>query len=92
MRFLENAENVVFLGPPGIGKIHLATAIGILTAQNRYSTYFVNCHALIDMLKRSHYGNRLSEKMKWFSRNKLFIIDEIDYLPMDLQGATSSFS
>ena len=51
MRFLENAENVVFLGPPGVGKTHLATAIGTLAAQNRYSTYYVNCHALIDMLQ-----------------------------------------
>lgn len=65
MRFLKNAENVVFLGPPGVGKTHLATAIGTLAAQNRYSTYYVNCHALIDMLKRSHYENRLSEKILW---------------------------
>ena len=37
--------------------------------------------------KRSHYENRLPEKMKWFSRYKLLIIDEIGYLPMDIQGA-----
>ena len=43
------------------------------------------------MLKRSHYENRLSEKMKWFSRYKLLIIDEIGYLPMDIQGANLFF-
>lgn len=91
MRFLENAENVVFLGPPGVGKTHLATAIGTLAAQNRYSTYYVNCHALIETLKRSHFENRLPEKMKWFSRYKLLIIDEIGYLPMDIQGANLFF-
>ena len=44
MRFLENGENVVFLGPPGVGKTHLASALGLVAAQHRFSTYYVNCH------------------------------------------------
>jgi DNA replication protein DnaC len=47
MRFVGNAENVVFLGPPGVGKTHLATALGMVAAQNRYSMYYINCHTLI---------------------------------------------
>ena len=46
MRFLENGENVVFLGPPGVGKTHLASALGLVAAQHRFSTYYVNCHQL----------------------------------------------
>jgi DNA replication protein DnaC len=91
LRFTENAENVVFLGPPGVGKTHLATALGIVAARARFSTYYVSCHALIEQLKRSHFENRLHEKMKWFARYKLLIIDEIGYLPMDIQGANLFF-
>ena len=41
MRFLENGENVVFLGPPGVGKTHLASALGLVAAQHRFSTYYI---------------------------------------------------
>ena len=52
MRFVGNAENVVFLGPPGVGKTHLATALGMVAAQHRFSMYYINCHTLIEQLKR----------------------------------------
>ena len=50
MRFLENGENVVFLGPPGVGKTHLASALGLVAAQHRFSAYYINCHQLIEQL------------------------------------------
>ena len=91
MRFVENAENIVFLGPPGVGKTHLATALGMVGAQNRYSTYYINCHTLIEQLKKSHYENRLPDKLKILGKYKILIIDEIGYLPMDIQGANLFF-
>ena len=91
MRFLENAENIVFLGPPGVGKTHLATAIGMEAARHRFSTYYVNCHTLIEQLKKSHYENHLPDKLRTLGRYKLLIIDEIGYLPMDIQGANLFF-
>ena len=91
MRFIENAENIVFLGPPGVGKTHLATAIGMETAQHRFSTYYISCHILIEQLKKAHFENRLPDKLKALSRYKLLIIDEIGYLPMDIQGANLFF-
>ncbi len=87
LRFLENGENVVFLGPPGVGKTHLATALGMVAAANRRSTYYINCHQLIEQLKTAHYENRLPEKLKILGKYKLLIIDEIGYLPMDIAGA-----
>ena len=53
MRFVENVENIVFLGPPSVGKTHLANALGMVAAKNRYSTYYINCHALIEQLKKA---------------------------------------
>jgi DNA replication protein DnaC len=91
MRFLENAENVVFLGPPGVGKTHPATAPGMIAASHRASTYYINCHNLIEQLKKAHFENRLPEKLRLPSRYRLLIIDEIGYLPMDIHGANLFF-
>ena len=91
MRFLENGENVVFLGPPGVGKTHLASALGLVAAQHRFSTYYVNCHQLIEQLKKAHFENRLPDKLRVLAKYRMLIIDEIGYLPMDIQGANLFF-
>ena len=85
MRFLENGENVVFLGPPGVGKTHLASALGLVAARHRFSTYYVNCHQLIEQLKKAHFENRLPDKLRVLAKYKMLIIDEIGYLPMPIQ-------
>ena len=91
MRFLETGENVVFLGPPGVGKTHLASALGMEAARHRFSTYYVNCHQLIEQMKKAHFENRLPEKLKTLCKYRLLVIDEIGYLPMDIQGANLFF-
>jgi DNA replication protein DnaC len=91
MRFLQNAENIVFLGPPGVGKTHLATALGRDAAAHRVSTYYINCHALIEQLKKAHFENHLPDRLRALGRYRLLIIDEIGYLPMDIQGANLFF-
>lgn len=64
LRFVHNKENVVFLRPPGVGKTHLAVALGIIAASNRFTTYYINCHRLIEELNKAHFENRLPEKIK----------------------------
>ena len=91
MEFVENARNVLFIGSSGVGKTHLATSIGIQSAQNRYSTYFISCHDLITQLNKAHFENKLEARIKHFCRYELLIIDEIGYLPVDKQGANLLF-
>lgn len=83
LRFIENQENIVFLGPSGVGKTHLSVSIGMVAAKNRYSTYFIKCHDLLQQLKKAKLENRLADRLKHFSRYKVLIIDELGYLPID---------
>lgn len=91
LRFLEGAENIVFLGSSGVGKTHLAVSIGIAAAKKRYSTYFIKCHDLIQQLKRAKLENRLEARLKHFCKYKLLIIDELGYLPIEKEDAKLFF-
>jgi DNA replication protein DnaC len=91
LRFLENKENILFYGNPGVGKSHLAVGLGIEAAKKRYITYFISCHDLITQLNKAHIENRLDAKLKHFSKYRLLIIDEVGYLPIDKQGANLLF-
>ena len=91
LRFIEQKENIVFLGSSGVGKTHLATSIGIAAAKKRTSTYFIKCHDLILNLKKAKLENRLETRLKHYTRYKLLIIDEIGYLPIDEDDAKLFF-
>lgn len=91
LRFIQANENIVFLGTSGVGKTHLATAIGITAAKKRTSTYFIKCHDLIQNLKRARLENRLESRLKHYTKYKLLIIDEIGYLPIDPEDAKLFF-
>lgn len=91
LRFVENNSNIILIGNSGVGKTHLATAIGIAAARKRISTYFIKCHDLIDQLKKAHLENRLDSRIKHFSKYKVLIIDEIGYLPIGEQEAKMFF-
>lgn len=91
LRFIEQKQNILFIGSPGVGKTHLATAIGMEAAQKRYITYFISCHDLIAQLCLAYRENRLESRLRHYSKYKLLIIDEIGYLPIDKLGANLFF-
>lgn len=91
LRFLEKHENILFVGSPGVGKTHLATAIGMEAAKNRQITYFINCNDLISNLKKAYLENRLEDRLRLYSKYKVLIIDEVGFLPIDKQGANMLF-
>lgn len=91
LRFVENNENILFVGTPGVGKTHLATSLGIECAKHRYSTYFIHFQELMAQLKKALAENRLEARLKHFSKYKVLIIDEVGYLPIDIDTANIFF-
>lgn len=91
LRFVEAQENIVFFGNSGVGKTHLATAIGVTAAQNRQSTYFIKCADLIASLHKAKLEDRLTDKLKKLSSYKVLIIDELGYLPVTKEDSKLFF-
>ncbi len=92
LAFIERAENVVFLGPSGVGKTHLAIALGYLATQKGYKTRFFSAADLVLMLEAAQRQGRYREVMhRAVNAYKLLIIDEIGYLPLSREQANLFF-
>ena len=91
LTFVNQAHNVILLGPPGVGKTHLAVALGIEAIKNGMGVYFVTAHALVEDLRQAHAENRLERRMRVYLAPKVLIVDEVGYLPFDTLGATMLF-
>ena len=89
--FVARAEVVHFLGPPGTGKSHLATALGVAAVKAGKSVYRCTLAELIEALTRAEREGRLVEKLRFYGRAALLIIDEIGYLPISTGGANLFF-
>lgn len=91
LSFVERAHNVVVLGPPGVGKTHLAVALGVKAAEAGYSVLFHSLETLMTKLTRAQHENRLERTLKQLSYPKLLILDELGYLPLSLPEASLFF-
>lgn len=87
LRFVEHQENLIFLGPPGVGKTHLAVALGLEAIKRRHTVYFITAHDLVQTLQSAHLTNTIKQKIKMFIKPDLLIIDEIGYRKMDETAA-----
>jgi DNA replication protein DnaC len=90
-RWAHTGENLIFLGPPGVGKTHLATALGIEAIKKGYRTLFMSTQGLLTLLAKAHSENHLEEKIRALCQPKVLIVDEIGYLPLERHGASLFF-
>lgn len=91
LQFIERREVVHFLGPPGTGKSHLAVALGLEAVKVGKSVYFTTLGELVSSLAKAEREGMLKERIRFFTRNALLIIDEIGYLPLQSGGANLFF-
>lgn len=89
LNFIGNKENLVFIVSTGVGKNHFAASIGIEAAKQGACTYFVSCNDLILQLKRVRIENRLEQHLKSFCKYKLLIIDDVSFLPLDIESSNN---
>ena len=89
--FIERHQSVHFLGPPGVGKSHLALALGMEAIKAGKSVYFTTLTDLITSLTKAEREGNLVNRVRYFNRSALLIVDEVGYLPISPSGANLFF-
>jgi len=82
LTFVQRKENIIFLGPPGVGKTHLAVSLAVKACQSGISMYFTTMEDLIAKLKKDHASGKACNARSYY-KSALVIVDEVGYTPID---------
>ncbi len=91
LSFIERHQTVHLLGPPGVGKSHLAVALGVTAVKARKSVYFTTLAELVTTLTQAERAGTLTNRLRYINRVALLIVDEVGYLPIEKGGANLLF-
>ncbi len=91
LRFVHEASNIILLGPPGVGKTHLATGLAVSAIEGGFSAYFATAHDLVTDLGKAAREGRLEGRLRTYLKPRVLLVDEVGYLPLDSVGATIFF-
>lgn len=91
LRFLANGENVLLLGPCGVGKTHIAVGLSVRALEEGHRVYFLTLHDLVTRARSARERNRLDLFMAAILRSDLFVLDELGFLPLAAEDATFLF-
>jgi DNA replication protein DnaC len=89
--FIEQRQNIVFIGPPGVGKTHLAIGIGQRAIDEGYRVLFRSAYSLVEELELAELKGELKSKLSNLCKNDVLIIDELGYLPVNAQSKYNLF-
>ena len=91
LKFIANKENIIFIGSVGVGKSHLATALGYAACLKGHSVLFTTAIDVINAMSAAKTAGRLKSELKKYLRPEILILDELGYLPIDKHGANLLF-
>jgi len=89
--FIDNRENVIFIGPPGVGKTHLASGIGLKAIEAGYKVLFTTALSLVEALDMAELKGELKKKINSLLKFDMLILDELGYMPLNKQGMYNLF-